>query len=490
MRFFRFSFICGLVSIVCILSMLIGAGNLKAAQSKVKFEKDYDNWFQNGMMHYEKNEYAKALMCFFKANAISSNSETRGMIDTLKKKIQTQHNSSIEPLKPIPVGPERNVMPVKNNKAKNEKNVTRIKFFRKNYGFFIFPAETISLAEGDYFDMPDNQPVDIQTGSEEEKVSLKERVAKLESKLSANNKKKAKDGMENSSETDDNQTGDQVKDESKEIKEYFVNIEDVPEVFSPQKGQIIFRRGKRHGKLIALTFDDGPHPTYTPKLLKILKDNDVKATFFMIGNRVNEYKNIVAAVQKDGHEIGNHSYTHPFYKKISHEKLDNEIKKSNDAIKKATGGAKSEIKFYRPPYGSLPQYFIKKAESEGFYIVMWSLDSKDYQGHSADNMLDKILKNIRGGDVMLFHDIHPNTIKLMGEMIPILKKAGFTFTTLTDIYGIGEEEKKEEKKEEKNIASNNSTPPNVKAKDSLTEQAVLNKIDKNKKNEKLDLKVK
>jgi len=244
-----------------------------------------------------------------------------------------------------------------------------------------------------------------------------------------------KNAVTDSSE-DDGQTSEDDSEPVKspaEIKEYFVDVQDGDETYLFE-GQTILRRGKRHGKMIALTFDDGPHPSYTQKLLKVLKNNDVKATFFMLGSRINEYKKVAAQVYAEGHDIGNHSYTHPFYTKCKTEKMDKEILKTDEAIKKITGY--KEVKYLRPPYGALPKSLIKKAEDDGFYIVMWSLDSKDYQGHSVDYMLDKVLKRVKGGDVMLFHDIHSNTIKLIAELVPILKKAGFKFVKLSDIYDL------------------------------------------------------
>lgn len=394
------------------------AGPASAAPGKAGFESDYESWVHNGAAHVEKGEHANALLCYFKARRLKPGAEIDAMIEKAKAGLE-KPEGAVKPLPPIPLSDERIVAPARNAKFfAGAKNAKRVKFFRRDYGFFIFPKETFGLREGEYFDMPD--------------ASADERAVSASAKDGDGAAVKA--GPDSGDEWGD--LGD-LK-EPAEIKEYIVDFDAGDE--TSFEGQTILRRGKRHGKMIALTFDDGPHPTHTPKLLKILKDNDVKAAFFMLGSRIAEYPKIAARVHAEGHEIGNHSYTHPFFSKSKQEKIDSEIKRTNEAIKKITGC--SEVKLLRPPYGALPKYVIAKAEEEGFHIVMWSYDSKDYQGHSVDYMLDKALKRVKSGDVMLFHDIHANTVKLIAELVPILKKAGYKFVSLNEIYDLGYENKK------------------------------------------------
>lgn len=392
-------------------------------QPKAGFEAEYESWIHNADMHMQKGQHANALLCYFKARRLKPGAQIEALIDRAKESLNKPSEGAAA-LAPIPLSDERIVAPQRNsNRDKNKKSAKRIQFFRKNYGFLIFPKETMNLREGEFFDYNDQNSSALANenkngagdgGKDKNKNGAKDEDAVI--------------GYQDDSDDD----SDSVK-EPGEIKEYFVNI-DSDGADDSFNAQTVLRRGIRHGKMIALTFDDGPHPKHTPKILKILKANGVKATFFMLGSRINEYGKIAASVHAAGHDIGNHSYSHPFFSKTKHEKIDKEISRTDEAIKKIT--KYKEVKFLRPPYGSLPKYVIKKAEDEGFYIVMWSLDSKDYQGHSVDYMLDKILKRIKSGDVMLFHDIHPNTVKLMAEMIPILKKAGFKFVGLNEIYDL------------------------------------------------------
>ena len=433
--------------LIALFSNAAGAGPLKA-----RFEKEYESWMQNGRMHYDRAEYGNALLCFFKADRLNSNDDVRAMITKVKSHLETAGKQGNVPLKPIPVSDERSASPNKNNEFKapedNAKSgVKRIQFFRRNYGFFLFPEYTMNLKEGQFFDVSEK----LRSTAKIDDSQKNELLETLKSKVKAEDaieEKSMEQEIVSSETTNTGETGDT-------IKEYFVD--DLPETYAFDKGNVILRKGKRHGKMIALTFDDGPHPSYTPKLLKILKDNDVKATFFVLGSRIAEYPKIAVQIHKEGHLIGNHSYTHPFYKKISHEKIDKEVSKTNDIIKKTTGI--KNIRYYRPPYGSLPKYFITKAEEEDFYIVMWSLDSKDYQGRSADYTLDKVLKHVRGGDVMLFHDIHATTLQVIEELVPILKKAGYKFVLLDEIYGIDELEQKATS--EVNLAAKGSAEVNI-----------------------------
>lgn len=420
-------------------------------------DKDYNNWINNAYLHLQKQEYINALFCSFKAKRIKPTPEVENLINQIKDEIN-KLNSKI-PLTLIPISDERKVLPNRNQNFVNNPKTKRVKFYRKDYGFFIFPKETFNLVEGEYFDLILEESNINKNNNREIKESISYFIRKNQN-VNSDNNQIVEPKAENI------ETSDVLVDKANEvIKEYMIDIE-----YENFDDQIVLRRGIKHKKVVALTFDDGPHPVYTPKILKILKDNDVKATFFMIGNKVMEYPKIAYNVFEAGHEIGNHSYTHPFFSKLKTEKIDLEIEKTNDAIKKITGAY--EVQFLRPPYGSLPKYVINKAKNESFYIVMWSLDSKDYQGHSPDYMLDKILKNVKNGDVILFHDIHHNTVILISELIPILKKAGFKIVTLKEIYNLNFDKKT------KNININTSDK-NILNKKLLAKQQIVDNITTN-----------
>ncbi len=442
---------------------LFTAGSALALHQKAGFELEYETWLHNAQMHMQKKQYANALLCYFKAKRFKPGAD----IDALIEKARIELNkpaAAPEPLPPIPLSDERIVNPLRNPAStKNKKKIKRTQFFRKNYGFFIFPIETMGLREGEFFDYSSEAQTAFTAENSRNQNKEKDPMVFYETKEEKNFK------------------------EPPEIKEYFVNIDSEIEenAFS---AQTVLRRGIKNGKMIALTFDDGPHPTHTPKILKILEANEVQATFFMLGSRIKEYSRIAASVHAAGHVIGNHSYSHPFYTRIKKEKIDKEISSTNDAIKKIT--KYKEVKFLRPPYGALPGYVMNKACDENFYIVMWSFDSKDYQGHSVDYMLDKILKRVKSGDVLLFHDIHSNTVKLMKEMIPILKKAGFKFVSLSEIYGLNytpQKDNKNKKITDNPVASNNKTLETTTAKNEVIEKTDEKTIKNSKNNSSITI---
>src|SRR3989338_7213198 len=147
-------------------------------------------------------------------------------------------------------------------------------------------------------------------------------------------------------------------------------------------------KGKIQNGSITLTFDDGPHPLYTPMVLKVLEKSNVKATFFLTGNQVEKYPQLVREIVNDGHEIGNHNYSHRHIKKMSYKELSGEIQQTNKIIQNITG---TSPKFYRPPYGELNMSLFWFAFFRKMTVVLWSVDSND----SYDKSLAKIRERLK-----------------------------------------------------------------------------------------------
>lgn len=195
----------------------------------------------------------------------------------------------------------------------------------------------------------------------------------------------------------------------------------------------VISSGRKDGKYISITFDDGPHGKLTPQLLAILETNEVKATFFALGQGINSNPAVVKREMEKGHVIGNHSFTHPCYTKLSNAAIDKELDSGNAAIKKACGDVK--IRYYRPPYGALPQRLKNRAASEDFYIILWSVDSLDWKRYAPDVTMATVMKEMHNGAILLFHDIHPTTIELMKKLLPKLKGQGYKFVSLDELLG-------------------------------------------------------
>ncbi len=188
-------------------------------------------------------------------------------------------------------------------------------------------------------------------------------------------------------------------------------------------------------KVIALTFDDGPTPGYTDKILKILKKYDVKATFFVIGSKAQKYPNLVRREANYGHEIANHTYTHPKISKLSFKAYKTEMKKTQNVVKKITG---STPVLMRPPYGDLNENAIRYTQKLGFKMILWSWDqdTRDWSHPGVNAIVKKVLNNTSCGDIVLFHDSSTTmgqTATALETIIPELKRRGYSFVTVSEL---------------------------------------------------------
>jgi peptidoglycan-N-acetylglucosamine deacetylase len=213
-----------------------------------------------------------------------------------------------------------------------------------------------------------------------------------------------------------------------------------------EKGYVLWDI-KTEEKIIALTFDDGPHATYTPQILDLLNKYDAKATFFVIGEHAKKFPEIILRENDEGHEIANHTYTHPYSRTA--EVLKNELKKTNEAIHDITG---TYPVLYRPVGGSYNDRIISTAVENGFKVIMWSWhqDTKDWKRPGVTKIVTTVLSGAKPGDVVLFHDSggdRTQTVKALEEILPALKKQGYEFVTISELMardGIKIPNKKEE----------------------------------------------
>lgn len=202
---------------------------------------------------------------------------------------------------------------------------------------------------------------------------------------------------------------------------------------------MIIKKGTENKKVVALTFDDGPHPIYTEQILDILDEYDVKATFFVLGMLAETYPHVIERQWAEGHEIGNHTYSHIDAKKASREKLLEEYKKTQDIIYSIT---KHKPKIFRPPYGSFDNKVIEMIEKDNAVVVLWSAnqDSKDWKNPEVNEIVTNTLSHIENGDIILFHDYvyydESHTVEALKEIIPELKNRGYEFVTLSQLLNI------------------------------------------------------
>lgn len=189
-------------------------------------------------------------------------------------------------------------------------------------------------------------------------------------------------------------------------------------------------------KMIALTFDDGPDPRYTPVILDLLRKYDAKATFFVIGKRIANYPDIVRREVKEGHELANHTYSHTYFSSAySTDKIIKEIEQAHDLIVRTTG---YKPQLFRPPGGYYNDSIIEAAKKKGYLVVLWSWhqDTKDWRSPGVKQIVNKVLNNARNGDIILFHDHvegKSNTVEALKVILPELKKRGYSFVTVSEL---------------------------------------------------------
>jgi peptidoglycan/xylan/chitin deacetylase (PgdA/CDA1 family) len=200
---------------------------------------------------------------------------------------------------------------------------------------------------------------------------------------------------------------------------------------APAEPRITFSSVTVDGPYIAMTFDDGPSAKLTAKLLDLLAAHHIKATFFVIGENVVQHPELVQRAARAGHEIGNHSWSHPYLAKMSDEGVRQQLQKTDDAIKSATG---TRPTLMRPPYGSLTARQKKWIHDEfGYQIILWDVDPLDWKRPGPTVVCNRIVKETRPGSIVLSHDIHPGTIEAMPATLAQLEAKGFKFVTVSEL---------------------------------------------------------
>ena len=191
-------------------------------------------------------------------------------------------------------------------------------------------------------------------------------------------------------------------------------------------------------KVVAITFDDGPHSTFTPLLLKVLREERVQATFFLLGREVNKNPKIAVRIHKEGHELGNHGYSHSVMRYLNQNQIYQEMIKTQVAIARHVG---IRTTLFRPPFGEMTPSIIKVNNQLGYRLIRWSMDPRDWDQHQKANMIARhVQKNVRPGDIILFHDGGANqkeTIHAVRTIIRDLKRKGYQFVTVSQLMKYG-----------------------------------------------------
>jgi peptidoglycan/xylan/chitin deacetylase (PgdA/CDA1 family) len=207
-----------------------------------------------------------------------------------------------------------------------------------------------------------------------------------------------------------------------------IPAESVP--VTPRNGYI--RCGPSAGRRIALTFDDGPNPGVTERLLDELGQRNIRATFFMIGERVGDYPELARRVAAEGHEIGNHSFTHTKFSTLTAERVAEEVTRTQKSIQEATGRV---VAWFRPPFGELRSAHASLVRAAGLDIVLWNVDPGDWAQPGAEKVTEAILQQSLPGSIIVCHEL-AQTAGCIGAIIDELHHRGLHFVTVSDLLGV------------------------------------------------------
>ncbi len=202
--------------------------------------------------------------------------------------------------------------------------------------------------------------------------------------------------------------------------------------FSAQKEVSVSARSDSN-KYIALTFDDGPHKKYTEEILDILDTYNVKATFFVVGVCAEKYPEIIAREIASGHEIGNHTYSHIHLYGTSGSVIASEINKTEQLLFENNGYSTT---LFRPPEGVCNDTVRAVAKDMNYSLVLWTVDTKDWVPVSCESIVNTVIKNTDGGEIILMHDYvvgKSNTPDALRILIPKLLDEGYTFVTVSEL---------------------------------------------------------
>ncbi len=185
---------------------------------------------------------------------------------------------------------------------------------------------------------------------------------------------------------------------------------------------------------IVLTFDDGPRETGTQEIIAALEPYNVKATFFVVGKFADRYSNVTLMLHNAGHEIANHSFTHPRLYKLWVEKIMREAERCDEVLESLNI---PKTRFLRPPGGGFNMKIFNAMRRMNLRLGLWSLNTGDYTGRPKEEIVRLVLSSIRPGTVILMHSGMPNTVEALPEIIEGLEARGYTFVRLNDLWNRG-----------------------------------------------------
>lgn len=212
--------------------------------------------------------------------------------------------------------------------------------------------------------------------------------------------------------------GPAVKKES--VKKAKLPVKDVPAVPVREQGP----------KTIALTFDDGPHPQYTERLLKVLAEHNVKATFFVVGKQAEKHPDLIQKIFQEGHELANHTYSHRDMRLLTPDEIGDELDRTGKWVESVTA---QRMRFFRPPGGQYDADILREAESLGYRIVLWNIFPQDHTRPDPETLKARVLSTREARGVVLLHSGIESTVQVLPDLIEEFKSRGYGFVTVSQM---------------------------------------------------------
>ncbi|MFW5998935.1 MAG: polysaccharide deacetylase family protein [Bacillota bacterium] len=279
--------------------------------------------------------------------------------------------------------------------------------------------------------IPDENDIEIEEEIEESEEENEEEENEEEEWQEPNEEEEIEEG--------DAEENEEEYDESEmEPEDPEAELDDLREIMDRQAVEypnVFFTRGPETEKHIALTFDDGPDELNTPRILDILAEKDVRATFFLLGENVKVFPEIVQRIQKEGHQIGNHSWSHYNFREMDNEKvLNQEIYSTSEKIEEVTG---VYPRLLRPPYGAINDEIIEILGEKNWIIASWSIDSYDWHisRDRPDEIVDRMQRLHHPGGIILMHNTIKDrvTVEALPTVIEVLRGKGYEFKTIEEL---------------------------------------------------------
>lgn len=203
----------------------------------------------------------------------------------------------------------------------------------------------------------------------------------------------------------------------------------------------VYLRGDRRYPLVALTFDDGPDRTFTPRVLDVLRRERAPATFFLVGTRAEKNPDVVRRIVREGHEVGNHSYSHANLARLAPQQIDRQLRRADRVLTGLTG---RKVRVFRPPYGEVTPAVTRVAGALGYRTVLWNVDSLDWKRTTtAQDVVNNVVPRVRRGSIILHHSAGgkgedlTNTVQALPQIIRTLRARGYRLVTVSELLATG-----------------------------------------------------